>query len=147
MLGLFPEEEFRVVKLVFVIMGSLTVITNGITLYAAIRKSTWATKASLVFWFGQMSWVVLFVMSALIAVLSMSDRDRRELPRPSAWNWIKMTLNVGSTLFHGWALLVFLRDVRLRQRNVWGQLVKNGGIFEYEHVELSESSDPFTCKA
>ncbi|KFH74065.1 hypothetical protein MVEG_01278 [Podila verticillata NRRL 6337] len=138
-----PEEEYRLVKSMLVIAGSLAVITKGIELYAAIRKSRWATKASLMFWFARVSWFVLFGIMALISVLSMSDRDRREFLRSSAWNWINMTLGVGSTLFHGWALLIFLRDVRLRQRNVWGQLVKTGGVFEYEHVELLESSEPF----
>ncbi|KAG0046334.1 hypothetical protein BGZ83_008495, partial [Gryganskiella cystojenkinii] len=132
--GLGPEEEDRIVKVTFIIMGSLVAMTNGIALFAAIRKSAWATKASLAVWFMQMSWVVLFMLLAVMTVLSMSHDDRKGLPRPSAWDWFKMALDVGTTLFHGWALLVFLRDLRHQQRNVWGKLVKTGGVFEYQPV-------------
>ncbi|KAG0341426.1 hypothetical protein BG000_009127 [Podila horticola] len=132
--GLGPEKEDRLVKLWFVFIGSFSVITNGIALYAAIRKSVWATKASLVVWFAEISWFVLFFCFALIGFLSMSDSERSDLPRPSAWDWIKITLNGGLTLFNGWALLVFLRDLKHRQRNVWGQLVRTGGVFEYEPI-------------
>ncbi|KAF9088066.1 hypothetical protein BGX29_010037 [Mortierella sp. GBA35] len=131
-----PEEEDRLIKTTFLIMGSLMAITNAIALYASIRKSVWATKASLVFWIAQMGAVSLFVIMALIALLSMSDEDRRELPRPSAWNYVKMALDIGLTAFHGWALLVFLRDLNHRSRNVWGRLVKSGGVFEYEPVPV-----------
>ncbi|KAF9169127.1 hypothetical protein BGX21_007282 [Mortierella sp. AD011] len=133
--GLGPEEEDRLLKLMFTITGSFMVITNGIALYAAIRKSVWATKVALVVWFTEICWFVLIMAMTLIALLSMSDRDRRELPYPSVWKCVKIMLRVGSTLFHGWALLVYLRDLKLRQRNIWGKLVKTGGVFEYEPVE------------
>ena len=137
-----PEEEDRVVKSTLIILGTLLTLANAVGLYAAIRKSIWSTKTSLVVWIVQMGWVALFIILSAIVYLSMSEEDRKQLPRPSAASYAKLGFDAGLTAFHGWALVVYLRDLKFRPRNVWGLLVKEAGVWEYEPVGNAHTAGP-----
>ncbi|KAG0285461.1 hypothetical protein BGZ96_010290, partial [Linnemannia gamsii] len=133
-----PEEEDRMVKATLIIVGSFLTLVNGIALYGAIRKSILAIKTSVIVWIVQMSWLAIAVIVMFIGLLGLSESDRKGLPRPSFWDVAAMTGSVGLALFHGWALFVFLRDLKSRSRNVWGFLVKRDqGVFDYEPVETT----------
>ncbi|KAF9903125.1 hypothetical protein EC991_004151 [Linnemannia zychae] len=129
-----PEEEDRVIKTTLIIFGTVFAFLNGVALYASIRKSVTAAKTSLIVWIVQMSWVALALVIFFISWMGMTDRDRDQIPMPQGTDYLLMAFEVSSNLFHGWALFVYLRDLRNRQRNIWGFLVKTGGVFEYEPV-------------
>ncbi|KAF9549862.1 hypothetical protein EC957_002433 [Mortierella hygrophila] len=134
-----PEEEDRMIKATIIIFGALFALTNSIALYGAIRRSVAATKASLIIWIIQISWWAFGAVFIIIGLLGMSDRDRDQLPRPSVGEIVVLAGWGGLTLFHGWSLFVYLRDLRSRQRNVLGFLVKpdGKGVFEYEPLGAS----------
>ncbi|GJJ67836.1 hypothetical protein EMPS_00182 [Entomortierella parvispora] len=132
--GLGPEEEDRMIKISLITVGVISTLVNGIGLYASVRKSIWATKTSLVFWIIQIGWLILATILFIIAVLSMSDKDREQLPKLSARQWFSAFFDIAFSFLHGWALLVFLRDLKQRPRNAWGRLVRTGGVFEYEPI-------------
>lgn len=127
------------IKASLIIFGSLFALTNAVALYGAIRRSAAATKASLIIWIIQMSWWAIAAVFMFIGFLGLPDRDRDQIPRPSGGDMVVMAGSAGLMLFHGWSLLVYLRDLRSRQRNVWGFLVKRGGqgVFEYEPLGTS----------
>ncbi|KAF9125057.1 hypothetical protein BGW39_007683 [Mortierella sp. 14UC] len=135
--ALGPEDEDRVIKTSLIIFGALFSLFNAVALYAAIRKSVAAAKTSLIIWVIQMSWAAMALVLLFISLMGMSDSDRDQIPRPQGKDYLWMAAEMVLTLFHGWALFVYLRDLRNRQRNVWGFLVKAGGVFEYEPVENS----------
>ncbi|KAF9923334.1 hypothetical protein FBU30_006604 [Linnemannia zychae] len=130
-----PEEEDRMVKATLLIFGIYSVIVNSIGLYATIRKSVAAAKASFIIWIIQVSWICLSIVLLFIALFSLSERDRDQLPKPSAKAYVQVFVDLLRTSIHGWALFVFLRDLKGRQRNALGFLVKEGGVFEYEPLE------------
>jgi hypothetical protein len=133
-----PEEEDRIVKATLIIVGGFLTLTNGIALYGAIRKSILATKTSLIVWIVQMSWLAIVIVVMFIALLGMSDRDREGIPGPSVMDIAKLAASFGVTLFQGWSLFVYLRDLKNRPRNAWGFLVsRDQGVFEYEPVGTS----------
>ena len=87
------------------------------------------------FWGVHMLGVFLFLFAQPI----MPDNDDGEedtSPQPSAGHWIPSFQTLALSLFNGWALLVFLRDLQHQQRNAWGKLVRTGGVLEYEPVGL-----------
>ncbi|KAF9139323.1 hypothetical protein BGX30_008092 [Mortierella sp. GBA39] len=129
-----PEEEDRMIKTAIIIFGALFALTNTIALYGAIRRSVAATKASLIIWIIQMSWWAVAAVIVVIGLVGMSDSDRDKMPPPSGRDIVVLVGGVALTLFHGWSLFVYLRDLRSRQRNVWGFLVQRDGkgVFEYE---------------
>ncbi|KAF9336299.1 hypothetical protein BGZ91_010064 [Linnemannia elongata] len=137
-----PEEEDRMIKASLIIFGALFALTNAVALYGAVRRSVAATKASLIIWIIQMSWWAVAMVFMVIGFMGLPDSDRDQIPSPSGGDMAVLAGSVGLTLFHGWSLLVYLRDLRSRQRNVWGFLVKPGvqGVFEYE--PLGTSSGP-----
>ncbi|OAQ34924.1 hypothetical protein K457DRAFT_133349 [Linnemannia elongata AG-77] len=137
-----PEEEDRMIKASLIIFGALFALTNAVALYGAVRRSVAATKASLIIWIIQMSWWAVAMVFMVIGFMGLPDSDRDQIPRPSGGDMAVLAGSVWLTLFHGWSLLVYLRDLRSRQRNVWGFLVKPGvqGVFEYE--PLGTSSGP-----
>lgn len=124
------------IKATLIIFGGLFTLIHAIALYGAIRKSITAIKTSLIVWIVQMSWLTIAIVIMFIGLLGMSDRDREGLPRPSGWDIAVLAGSSGLTLFHGWSLFVFLRDLKSRSRNVWGLLVKHDqGVFDYEPVD------------
>ncbi|KAF9147581.1 hypothetical protein BG015_010740 [Linnemannia schmuckeri] len=137
-----PEEEDRMIKGALIIFGALFALVNATALYGAIRKSVAATKASLVIWIIQMSWWAIAMVLMVIGLLGLSDSERDQIPRPSEGDIAVVAGSVGLTLFHGWSLLVYLRDLKSRQRNVWGFLVKRDdqGVFEYEPIKTSSGA-------
>ncbi|KAG0273280.1 hypothetical protein BGZ95_010903 [Linnemannia exigua] len=132
--GMGPEEEDRVIKITLIIFGTIFALFNATALYAAVRKSVTAAKTSLIIWIVQMSWAAIALVLVYITLMGMPESDRDQIPRPSTGDCVMVGAEFLLTMFHGWALFVYLRDLKDRQRNVWGFLVKTGGVFEYEPV-------------
>ncbi|KAG0371814.1 hypothetical protein BGX24_001146 [Mortierella sp. AD032] len=117
-----------------IIFGTVFAFFNSVALYAAVRKSIAAAKTSFIFWIVQMSWAAIALVFLFIALQGISDSDREQIPRPSTADCVVVGIEFLLTSFHGWALFVYLRDLKDRQRNIWGFLVRTGGVFEYEPV-------------
>ncbi|KAK3848257.1 MAG: hypothetical protein J3R72DRAFT_430276 [Linnemannia gamsii] len=131
-----PEDTVHMFKTTLIIFGTVFAFFNSVALYAAVRKSITAAKTSFIFWIVQMSWAAIALVFLFITLQGMSDSDREQvpLPHPSTTDYVMVGVEFLLTGFHGWALFVYLRDLKDRQRNIWGFLVRTGGVFEYEPV-------------
>ncbi|KAF8927366.1 hypothetical protein EDD21DRAFT_372025 [Dissophora ornata] len=129
--GLTPEEQDKVVRGILIFGAAICAAIDFTALYAALRKSITATKASLAFWCFQMASAILSI-SLVVLVLFLSEETRRNLPEFSAFTSLHFFLNTAVQLFYGWALLVMLRDARGQSRNEWGRLTRpdEKGVFE-----------------
>ncbi|GJJ67833.1 hypothetical protein EMPS_00179 [Entomortierella parvispora] len=132
-----PSEQERFFKRNIIIFAIFAIFFSSIKLYAPVRKSVVATKISLGLWLLEIAVFLFSTFGVLIALYNKADND--EGKPVSALNAIHAVLDLALSLFNGWALLVFLRDLKHRQRDAWGRLVRTGGILEYDSVpgELS----------
>ncbi|KAF9398991.1 hypothetical protein BGZ94_005840 [Podila epigama] len=116
-----PEQETVWSTILVVITGIIAAAYYILVLYSAVRRSLQATKAALLGWaFGMalevLNWAHIFWW--ILADAPSPEEGERQIGRLLLQMLPRWIMDV----FFGWSLIVWLRDQRGQERNIFGIL-------------------------
>ncbi|KAI1321796.1 hypothetical protein EDD11_000072 [Mortierella claussenii] len=126
----FLSYEDEVARKMLITALVISTVVYTISLYAAVKKSLTATKISFYIWVFQ---IVCTVISLAILLFLVATQGPVDSNIPFGGPQIaRLILGLTLQFVIGWALFVYLRDLRGQARNAWGRLVQSAGHGDIE---------------